>query len=149
MRFEVRPASIQDLDTLVPLFDGYRQFYRQAADPARARTFLAERFAQHESEILLAHAGQGTGIGFVQLYPLFSSVRTARIYLLNDLFVASMARRLGVASALLAASAEHARARGATGLWLQTAQNNTPAQALYESLGWRRDHEFCDYGLML
>ncbi|WP_333678152.1 GNAT family N-acetyltransferase [Dyella sp.] len=149
MRFEVRPASIQDLDTLVPLFDGYRQFYRQAADPARARTFLAERFAQHESEILLAHAEQGTGIGFVQLYPLFSSVRTARIYLLNDLFVASMARRLGVASALLAASAEHARARGATGLWLQTAQDNTPAQALYESLGWRRDHEFCDYGLML
>jgi ribosomal protein S18 acetylase RimI-like enzyme len=149
MRFEVRPASIQDLDTLVPLFDGYRQFYRQAADPARARTFLAERFARHESEILLAHTERGTSIGFVQLYPLFSSVRTARIYLLNDLFVASTARRLGVASALLTASAEHARALGATGLWLQTAQDNTPAQALYESLGWRRDHEFCDYGLML
>ncbi|RUL72869.1 GNAT family N-acetyltransferase [Dyella choica] len=149
MRFQVRQASVLDLDTLVPLFDGYRQFYRQASDPARARAFLAERFAHLESVIVLASDEQGAGLGFVQLYPLFSSVRTMRVYLLNDLFVAPAARRLGVASALLSAAAEHARALGAASLWLQTAMDNAPAQALYESLGWQREHEFCDYGLAL
>ena len=149
MRFEVRQASIHDLDTLVPLFDGYRQFYRQPSDPARARAFLAERFAHHESLILLACDEQGVGLGFTQLYPLFSSVRTVRIYLLNDLFVATDARRYGVGKALLGASDEHARALGAASLWLQTELNNAPAQALYESLGWKRDQAFCDYGLTL
>lgn len=149
MRFQVRQASIHDLDTLVPLFDGYRQFYRQSADLARARAFLAERFEHLESVILLAVDGQGAGLGFVQLYPLFSSVSTARIYLLNDLFVAPAVRRQGVASALLGSAADHARALGAARLWLQTEQNNAGAQALYESLGWQRDHDFCDYALPL
>lgn len=149
MRFQVRQASIHDLDTLVPLFDGYRQFYRQSSDPARARAFLAGRFEHLESVILLACDERGEGAGFVQLYPLFSSVRMARIYLLNDLFVAPAARRQGVASALLTAAAEHAKALGAARLWLQTEQHNASAQALYESLGWQRDHDFCDYGLTL
>lgn len=149
MRFQVRQANINDPDTLVPLLDGYRQFYRQPSDPARARTFIVERFAHHESLILLACDEQGSGLGFTQLYPLFSSVRTARIYLLNDLFVAPDARRYGVGKALLIAAANHARALGAASLWLQTELDNAPAQALYESLGWKRDRDFCDYGLML
>jgi len=149
MRFEVRQANIHDLDTLVPLFDGYRQFYRQPSDPDRARAFLAERFAHHESLILLARDEHGAGLGFTQLFPLFSSVRTARIYLLNDLFVASDARKHGVGKALLEASTEHARALGAARLWLQTELGNTPAQALYASAGWQRDPDFCDYGLTL
>jgi len=149
MSFQIRQATIRDLDVLVPLFDGYRQFYEQSSDPALARKFLSERFAHHESLILLACDAQGNGLGFTQLYPLFSSVRAARIYLLNDLFVAPDARRRGVASALLTASAEHARALGAARLFLATAVDNTPAQALYESLGWRREEAFCEYTLTL
>ena len=149
MRFEVRQANIYDLDTLVPLFDGYRQFYRQDSDPARARAFLAERFAHHESLILLACNEHGAGLGFAQLFPMFSSVSTVRIYLLNDLFVSPEARKHGVGKALLDSSAEHARALGAARLWLQTELDNTPAQALYESAGWKRGTEFCDYGLSL
>jgi ribosomal protein S18 acetylase RimI-like enzyme len=149
MSFQIRQATIHDLDLLAPLFDGYRQFYAQPSDPALARTFLCERFAHHESLILIACDDRNNGLGFTQLYPLFSSVRAVRIYLLNDLFVASGARRRGVASALLAASTEHARALGAASLSLTTAMDNTPAQALYESLGWCRDQEFYEYKLML
>lgn len=149
MSFQIRQATIHDLDVLVPLFDGYRQFYRQPSDPARARAFLAERFAHHESMILLACDERGEGLGFTQLYPLFSSVRTVRTYLLNDLFVGVHARRHGVAKALLIAAAAHARALGAASLSLTTALDNTAAQALYESLGWQRDQEFCEYGLVL
>jgi ribosomal protein S18 acetylase RimI-like enzyme len=72
-----------------------------------------------------------------------------RTYLLNDLFVASKARRQGVAAALLNAAADHARSLGAASLSLSTALDNAPAQALYESLGWQRDRQFCEYGLSL
>ena len=149
MSFQIRHASLDDLDTLVPLFDGYRQFYRQAPDPARARAFLAERMAKQESQILLAIDDTGAGLGFTQLYPLFSSVRAVRTFLLNDLFVAAVARRQGVAKDLLIGAAGHARSLGAASLSLSTALDNAPAQALYESLDWQRDRGFCEYALVL
>lgn len=149
MTFQIRQATILDLDTLAPLFDGYRQFYGQPADLARAHDFLAERVHKHESLFLLARGDHGQGLGFTQLYPLFSSVRTVRTWLLNDLFVVASARRQGVAAGLLGAAAEHARALGAASLSLSTALDNAPAQVLYESLGWQRDRQFCEYSITL
>lgn len=149
MSLQVRQASVHDLDALVPLFDGYRQFYGQPADPQGARAFLAARFAHHQSLILLASDDRDAGLGFTQLYPVFSSVRMVRSYLLNDLFVAPQARRQGVAAALLREAAGQARALGAASLSLSTALDNAPAQALYESLGWQRDRQFCEYTLTL
>ncbi len=149
MPFQIRQATILDLDTLAPLFDGYRQFYGQPADLARAHDFLAERVHHHESLILLARDEHGEGLGFTQLYPLFSSVRTVRTWLLNDLFVVASARRQGMAAGLLDAAAEQARALGAASLSLSTALDNAPAQALYESKGWQRDRQFCEYSLVL
>ncbi|MDO1528062.1 GNAT family N-acetyltransferase [Fulvimonas sp. R45] len=149
MSFQIRQAGIHDLDALAPLFDGYRRFYGQPSDPARARDFLAARFRHHESLILLAHDAQGAGLGFTQLYPLFSSVRMVRTYLLNDLFVAEAARRQGVAKALVEAAMAHAKALGAASLSLSTAHDNHAAQALYESLGWQRDTQFREYAVTL
>ncbi|MFC5438006.1 GNAT family N-acetyltransferase [Rhodanobacter umsongensis] len=150
MPIQIRQATILDLDAVAPLFDSYRQFYGQPADLARAQDFLAERIRLHESVILLAHDDEdGEWLGFTQLYPLFSSVRTVRTWLLNDLFVAAAARRRGVAKALLDAAAGHARALGAASLSLSTALDNAPAQALYESMGWERDRQFCEYSLTL
>ena len=149
MSVHVRQATIHDLDALAPLFDGYRRFYGQPGDPEGARGFLAERFAHHQSLLLLARGEADEAMGFTQLYPLFSSVRMARIYLLNDLYVAPSARRQGVGRALLRAAADQARALGAVRLTLSTALDNAPAQALYESLGWQRDRAFCEYALGL
>ena len=80
-----------------------------------------------------------TPAGFTQLYPIFSSVRTARTWLLNDLFVAEHARRGGVARALLNAAAEFGRSEGAAGLVLETTVDNAPARALYRAAGWHED----------
>jgi GNAT superfamily N-acetyltransferase len=145
MSITVRQATIHDLDLVAPLFDAYRVFYGQPTDIARATQFLRERFQHHDSVLLLAMDGDGEGAGFVQLYPLFSSVRTARMYLLNDLFVAPQARRCGVAAALMREAMDFARAVGASGMTLATAHANAPAQRLYESMGWKRDEEFREY----
>lgn len=145
MSITVRQATIHDLDLVAPLFDAYRVFYGQATDLERATRFLRERFQQHDSVVIFALNADGEGAGFVQLYPMYSSVRTSRSYLLNDLFVAPNARRRGVAAALMHEAMDFARAVGAGGMTLATAHTNTPAQHLYESLGWRRDEQFREY----
>jgi ribosomal protein S18 acetylase RimI-like enzyme len=145
--FDVRRATAADAALVAPLFDAYRQFYGLAADPALSQRFLAERLVRGESIVLLAQSPRGEATGFLQLYPTFSSLRAARVFVLYDLFVAAEARRHGVARALMRAAVEEARGAGAVALTLQTARTNRAAQRLYESLGWRRDEEFIEYGL--
>lgn len=144
----IRQAVLSDIDAVSILFDAYRQFYGQTSDEAAAKTFLRARFEHGQSVVLLAKS-QGQAVGFTQLYPSFSSVSMARVFVLNDLFVAPTARRLGVGEALLAAAAAHARQLGAVRLSLNTDVQNLPAQALYASLGWERDQKFYAYHLAL
>lgn len=136
----VRQAGLADVARLAPLFDAYRGFYGQPGDLALAEDFLRERLALGESFVLVAERG-GEAIGFVQLYPLFSSVRARRILVLNDLYVAESARRGGVAQALLREAEAIARDAGALRLVLETGEDNRAAQRLYEKLGWRHVSE--------
>jgi ribosomal protein S18 acetylase RimI-like enzyme len=146
----IRQANVNDLDRIVPMFDAYRQFYKQPPDLELARAFLLERFQHNQSIIFIALDSDGaSALGFVQLYPSFSSGLAQRIFILNDLFVVSEARRRKVGHLLLEAAAEFGRKVGAARLTLSTAIDNVPAQALYEFSGWRRDNVFCTYTLAL
>ena len=144
----IRQALLSDLDAVSILFDAYRQFYGQTSDEDAAKTFLRARFEHGQSVVLLAES-QGQAVGFTQLYPSFSSVSMARVFVLNDLIVAPTARRLGVGEALLTAAADHARQLGAVRLSLNTDVQNLAAQALYASMGWERDQKFYAYHLAL
>jgi ribosomal protein S18 acetylase RimI-like enzyme len=144
----IRRATVADLDALAPLFDAYRRFYDQPGDLPRARSFLEERLQRGESVVLLAWLN-GVACGFTQLYPSFSSVRAARVWVLNDLYVDASARRTGVAQALLACAAELARGDGAIRLVLETMPDNHPAQALYQAQGWQRYDDTLRYQLPL
>ena len=138
MMISISRAGPADLDALAQLFDAYRQFYGQASDVPRARDWLRSRLRVGESVVLLAKR-EGTTVGFVQLYPMFSSVRTAKTWILNDLYVEAGARRGGVARALLDAAAKFARDDGAAGISLETTQDNAAARALYRAAGWNED----------
>jgi GNAT superfamily N-acetyltransferase len=144
----IRRATAADIDVLAPLFDAYRQFYRQRSDPEGARRFLGEGLEREESIVFLAFQGE-TATGFTQLYPSFSSASMARIFVLNDLFVSPEARRGGTGSALLRAAADYGRSAGAVRLTLSTELTNTTAQSVYERNGWKRDTAFCVYRLAL
>ncbi len=141
---QVCRAGLDDLSSLVPLFDAYRQFYQQPSDPVLAERYLHDRLARDESLVWLAWQG-AQAIGFCQCYPTFCSVAAAPIFMLYDMYVLPSARGLGAARALMQAAVDEARARGCVRLDLSTAKSNAPAQALYESLGWRRDDEFFVY----
>ena len=146
----IRQAGPEDVEAVAPLFDAYRQFYEQPSDPALARAFIGERLARGESVIFLAER-DGRGVGFVQLYPLFSSTarRPRRLWLLNVLYVAPEARQGGVGRALMRRARQLAEETGAVGLELATARTNTIGQQLYESEGYRLDDGFLRYELGL
>lgn len=148
---EIVRATIDDLEQLVPLFDGYRQFYKQASDLEGARNFLRAHFEENTSVIFLAfrvdEQGQRQACGFTQLYPSFSSTSMKRIWILNDLFVAPSARRTGTGTALLERARQFAIETSAKRLTLNTAVDNYTAQSVYEAHGWKRDQEFYTYHL--
>ena len=134
---EIREATIEDLEILAPLFDGYRQFYRQAPAVQKGKEFLKERISRKESVMYIAFA-KAKPVGFTQLYPIFSSVSMEPMYLLNDLFILSEYRGKGVGTALINVVKERCKLENQKGIVLQTESTN-PAQKLYEHLGFKKD----------
>lgn len=114
-----------------------------ARDATRSAAQGAAAAAAAASVASAASAASAAGVlGFAQLYPSFSSVALARVFILNDLFVAEAGRRRGVASALLGAVEAHAWAHGACRVTLNVARDNLEGQALYRSRGWTQDEQF-------
>ena len=135
MTVTIQRADAHQLDSLAKLFDAYRVFYEQKADLEGAKLFLKQRIQNDESVIFLASVGERP-VGFVQLYPAFSSVSLKRSWILNDLFVEDTARKKGAGEALMKAAISFARNSGAKSLSLETAEDNLNAQRLYERLGF-------------
>ena len=144
LRAEPRHAGL-----VAPLFDAYRQFYRQPPDLAGAHRFISERLQANQSVVFVALLESDTAraVGFVQLYPAFSSISMKPLWILNDLYVIPEARKQGVAKALMESARQLALSTGSKELILETAADNFSAQKLYEQLGYQRDVEFYRYAL--
>ncbi len=128
---QIIKAGLGELDQVLPLFEAYRKFYRQPADQEGARKFLTERIEGKESIIYLAIDDGGHAVGFTQLYPLFSSTRMGRIWLLNDLFVVPEFRGHGLSLRLLDQAKELTRKTRALGILLETEKSNVIGNQLY------------------
>ncbi|MBV7506593.1 GNAT family N-acetyltransferase [Bacillus sp. sid0103] len=143
----IQKATIHDLESLTELFDLYRIFYEQESDREGAREFLKARLVNDESVVFLAVDGSAP-VGFVQLYPSFSSVSMMRSWVLNDLYVKKQFRGKGAGEKLIQRAIEFAREGGAKGIMLETGKGNHNAQRLYEKIGFEREsHYFYYYSL--
>jgi len=151
----IRLATLEDLESLIPLFDGYRVFYRQVSDYDKARMFLKDRLTHNDSVIYIAFAKSNvrdsrptgersgkadseTAVGFTQLYPIFSSVSMEPMYILNDLYIHTDYRSKGIGQALIHTVKDLCRKERQKGIVIQTETTN-PAQHLYERLGFTKD----------
>ena len=143
---DISRASISDLAELHPLVEKYREFYKQPENPKTVQ-FLTDRLENDEAVVFIARI-DGNPVGFTMIYPTFSTVSLSAVWLLNDLYVAETSRGQGVANLLMDAAETAAREAGATRIFLRTAHDNTPAQALYESRGWKQDEVFRRYDLV-
>lgn len=138
---EIRNATIKDLESVVELFDKYRIFYEKESDKIKAKEFISERIELKDSQIFVAETFDKELVGFVQLYPIFSSTRMKRLWLLNDLFVANEHRGKGISKALIESSKEFTKQTNACGLILETAKTNTIGNQLYPRVGFLLDNE--------
>lgn len=129
------------LEELAIMFDAYRMFYKKPGDVEAAKSFLAERMQNKESVIFMATDENGTIAGFTQLYPLFSSTRMKRWWLLNDLFVKPSFRGKGYAKLLIERCKALAIATQAAGISLETEISNHIGNGLYPEVGFQLDRE--------
>ena len=137
----IRRAKKKDIDKLSVLFDKYRIFYKQPSDIDKARSFLKKRMKRKESVIFVAEERKEL-IGFIQLFPIFSSVSMKRTWLLNDLYVNEKARGIGAATKLLDTARDFGKETNSKWLLLQTAADNFTAQKVYEKNGWVKETDF-------
>ena len=147
MSLRVEPISESEYETLIPMIAAYQGFYeaKEIRDD-RNREFFRRFLAPSEAGMLIG-AWQGERlVGYACLYWHFSSTKAVETVLMNDLYVDEGARREGVGRALIDASAEVARGRGAPLLEWSTAPDNATAQRLYDSTGAERS-TWIDYSL--
>ena len=135
---DIIEAKKEHLHDLIPLFDGYRIFYNQESDFLGARDFLTDRLTKKESIIYLAYIEENP-VGFIQLYPIFSSVSMEPMYILNDLFVDSSYRNIGVGGSLIQIAKNLCVEKNFKGMILETQTTNKLAQRLYEKVGFVKD----------
>jgi GNAT superfamily N-acetyltransferase len=138
----IRPATELDLEALMPLFRGYCDFYEANPTDQALETMAREIIGAPEQEAFLlvaAETSSGEVVGFAACGWKWSSLRAARIVILEDLFVAERARGRGHADALIEATADVARRHGAPAVTWLTAPDNRRAQAVYDRVGGHAD----------
>ena len=140
MKSNTRKATIDDLSQLAQLFDEYRMFYHKSSDISGAEQFISERLENRDSEIFVVEEDGKLG-GFVQLYPLFSSTRMKRYWLLNDLYVNSNSRGKGYSKVLIEEAKVLCRTSDSCGMYLETRKENMIGNQLYPSAGFKKYDE--------
>ncbi|NMH73521.1 GNAT family N-acetyltransferase [Bacillus sp. RO2] len=145
---EIYQATMKDLEGAANLFNMYRTFYQQTSDLDGAKAFIKNRLENEDSVIYIAKINHEY-VGFTQLYPTFSSISMKQAWILNDMFVDSMARNQGVGGKLLQKAKEFANQTGAKSISLETTPDNVGAQRLYEKSGYKKDDQFYHYYLEL
>lgn len=96
----IRLASELDLDILVNLFDDYRQSLGFKSEPKKCRYFVKTRLVENDSMILIA-LEDSEALGFVQLYPSYSSLLLKSVWYFDDVFVEDKFRGKGIATELI------------------------------------------------
>lgn len=133
----VRPLRLADRPAWDALWTGYLTFYAcDLACEVTERTWARFFDPSEPMEAMVAESGDRL-IGLVHMVFHPSTWVMGTTCYLEDLFVAETGRGQGVGRALIEATAETARARGAERLYWLTHETNTTAQALYDRLARR------------
>jgi ribosomal protein S18 acetylase RimI-like enzyme len=134
---EIAPLRSGDRAEWEQLARGYKAFYRtELPDAAYERTWRW-LIADDRVHGLTARIDDGAIVGIAH-YLFHAQTWGPDACYLQDLFTAAEARGQGVATALIDAVAEAARAQGAVKFYWLTKQDNERARALYDRIAaWK------------
>ncbi len=128
------------LEQLVDVVEEYRMFCGAPSCPKDTRAFFQARLDQNDAVTFIAlDEADDRVMGFVNLYPSFSTLALKRLWILNDLGVSSACRGKGVAKALINGVLAFAGETDAVRVELKTQTANINAQKLYQSVGFEID----------
>jgi GNAT superfamily N-acetyltransferase len=140
MQAVIRKATSSDLEGLIPMFDAYRSFF--AGDsPSGSREFLTQRLRQGDGIFLMAFSGE-RAVGFLTLYPLFSSWHARRIWFLSDLYVRDDFRNSGIGKQLVEQAKRYARDCDSRSIMVEIPHREPHLVKFYENLQFMRDRDF-------
>jgi GNAT superfamily N-acetyltransferase len=144
----VRPMRDRDFFSWLPLFVEYGDFYNSPVTDQKALlvwSWISE--GKHDVHGLVAENADGTLVGFAHFRGFARPLAGEVGVYLDDLFVQPDARRNGIATQLIEAVGEAARARGARIVRWVTAEDNADAQKLYDQVAARTTWLTYDMGL--
>jgi putative acetyltransferase len=139
VRIEVAPTATEEVRSLI----GELETILSAEYPPEQRHGLAVHaiFQPHIRFFLARLRGAAVGCGGVAIFSDFAEVKR--------MYVRDVARRQGVADAILARIEEEVRAAGLSLLRLETGERQVAAMQLYARAGFRRCAAFGTYALMV
>lgn len=141
MALTIRTATPADLDALAPLFDAYRQFFTGKPDLDVSRRFLGERLERGESVVLAAFE-EGVALGFLQLYPLFSSWYCRRQWFLSDLYIVESRRKEGIGKKLVRACIDFGKQSETRAILVELPFSEPHLVKFYGEFGFAKDDVF-------
>jgi GNAT superfamily N-acetyltransferase len=147
----IRPATESDVPVVRSLLRAYCDFYAASPSESSLERMVWALIAapDHEGFLLVAEDDESAEVvGLAACGWKWSSLRAARVVVLEDLFVAEAARGRGHADALIAATAEIARRHGAPAVTWLTREENYRARAVYDRAGGRSE-PFLEYELKI
>jgi GNAT superfamily N-acetyltransferase len=141
MPLTIRAVTRQDYDQWLPLWDGYNAFYGRSGVTALAPEIThmtwQRFFDAYEPVHALVADKDGELLGLTHYLFHRSTTAIEPSCYLQDLFTAETARGQGVASALIYAVYERAKATGSPRVYWQTHETNLIAQRLYDKVAER------------
>ena len=142
---EIAPLGPADRAQWETLARGYKAFYADPIPDARYEATWQALIADERVHGLAARL-DGKMVGIAH-YLFHAQTWSPDACYLQDLFTAEDARGQGVATALIDAVADAARARGALKYYWLTKEDNLPARALYDRIARFKGFLRYDYPL--
>jgi len=137
----VRSLERSDHSQWQRLWDGYNEFYGRTGDtalsPEITRMTWSRLFDAYEPMHALVAARGDALLGLTHYLFHRSTIHLMPVCYLEDLYTVPAARGQGVASALIQAVYERARAAGVRAVYWQTHESNATAMGLYDKLAAR------------
>ncbi|WP_081623061.1 N-acetyltransferase [Thioalkalivibrio sp. AKL8] len=136
----IEAVSSKNIEEVLPLIRKYQEFYKvQEIDDEKNRVFFSQ-FSENGNNgcIFLFRSKAGDAVAFATVYFTYVSSIPARVGVMSDLYTLPAHRGNGIGKRLINHCLEFAREKGAARLQWLTAQDNHPAQKLYDSLNTKK-----------
>jgi GNAT superfamily N-acetyltransferase len=133
----IQPATIEDIDSLLPMVEQYWRFENiEGFDPARMRALLTRVLEDASLGRAWVARVYGEPAGYLLAVYVFSLEHQGLTAEIDEFFVVSQHRSLGIGAGMLAAAEAQFRTEGCTNVSLQLGRSNEAARRFYRQHGF-------------